>query len=151
MRKTGRCIQYEEEKISKKILLGNAFFDEGPALGDAEFLLICLPVAVGAPGRFLFELLAPLPVPHVQDGGPLFDRHPSFHAPFIRTLLSSLRLPVGHAFADKFGQVSARDIFMRRLLRAHLVVLLAQFPLAHGRRCRRLGNAAIAGYQQHGE
>ena len=84
---------------------------------DAELLLICLLVAVGPFGGFLFELLAPFPIPHIQDGGPLFDRHPSFYASFIRTLLSSLRLPVGHAFADKFGQIPAGDIFMRRLLR----------------------------------
>jgi hypothetical protein len=147
-RKTGRRIQKVQKIISKKTLLGNAFLEEAPALGDAELLFICLLVAVGALGGFPFELLASVPIPYIQNGRPLFDSHPSFHAPLIRTLLSSLGLPVGHAFPRKLSQVPAYDILLRRLLSANLLILFAQCPLAHGRRRSCLGHAIITGNQK---
>jgi hypothetical protein len=130
--------------VSKNNLLGDAFLEEATALGYAELLLIRLLIAVGALGGFLFELLAPFPVPHVQDGGPLFDRHPSLHAPFVRTLLSSLGLPIGHALAHEFGQIPAGNILLFRLSGALLAVLLPQCPLAHRCGRARLGHPAIA-------
>ena len=49
--------------------------------GDAELLLIRLLVAIGALGGVPFSSCSRRsPVPHFQDGGPFFDRHPSFHA-----------------------------------------------------------------------
>jgi hypothetical protein len=137
--------------ISKKNLLGNAFPDEGAALGDAELLFICLPVAIGAPCGFLFGLLAPFAVPHIQDGSPLFDCHSSPYAPVVRTLLSPLGLTIGHALADKFSQVSARDILLRCQLIAILLILFAQRAIAQGRRRAGLRHAAIAGRQQQSE
>ena len=106
-------------------------------------------IAISSLGGFLLELLASVPISYFLNFGPFLGRHPFLWTRFICSILFPFRLPVGQAFPDKIGQISADDILLRRLIGAVLLVLPTQRTVA--RELRRLCHAGIAIKQQQHE
>jgi hypothetical protein len=107
----------------------SAHFDEAPPLAQPKLLLVCQPVALGALGGLLRQLLAALLIPDPLDLGPFFDRH-SAPDPTLLGRFPSLRgpaftLPIRHAFSQEFCLVSFDDVLHPRLTEAFLLILLA--------------------------
>ena len=69
--------------VRKIILFYDAILDEAPALFNAEFLFVRLPVAISPFGGLPLKLFVPFTIPNFHDGLPLFGRHLPARAPIF--------------------------------------------------------------------